>query len=190
MNKTEPKLITDEEFVIRHLNGDDSGFSALYKKYFIKVYYRCYSFTRDHNNALDLAQDILLKVYGKLDSFKGEARFSTWLFAITYNYCVEIYRKKKNIVFEQIGDKINISDYAYEEFPFMQETGEKDIDELMKEISDNDRLLLQMKYEQNLSIKDLQNSFHLSASAVKMRLQRARQRIEKNYLNRKLAATA
>ncbi|NJK87509.1 MAG: hypothetical protein HC906_17530 [Bacteroidales bacterium] len=55
---------------------------------------------------------------------------------------------------------------------------------ILKDIPEIDQVMLRMKYEHNYSIKELQDSFNLSASAVKMRLQRARNKIEKSYLGR------
>ncbi len=190
MKHTDFDLYTDEQLVISYLNGNGESFSILYRKYFPKVYSKCYGFTRNSSTAFDLAQDVLIKAYSKLNTFKGGSRFSTWLFAITYNYCIETYRKKKNILFEPVDDQILPDDHADTELSEWKERKEQDIRDLLLEIPEIDRQLLKMKYEHNFSIKDLQDSYNLSASAVKMRLQRARNKIGQIYLQRNMPVSA
>ena len=70
-------------------------FEEIYDRYSEKVYRKCFSFTRDTAKAEDLAHDIFLRVITKIGTFKGGARFSTWLYSITYNYCMDNIRKAK-----------------------------------------------------------------------------------------------
>ena len=70
-------------------------FEEIYDRYSKKVYRKCFSFTRDTAKAEDLAHDIFLRVITKIGTFKGGARFSTWLYCITYNYCMDNIRKAK-----------------------------------------------------------------------------------------------
>ncbi|NJK87510.1 MAG: RNA polymerase sigma factor [Bacteroidales bacterium] len=91
------EFLSDEQLVSLYLKGNKSFLENLYRRYFNKVYRKCYGFTKNHNEAFDLAQDILLKSFGKLDSFKGTSKFSTWLYAITTNYCIEFLRKTKTL---------------------------------------------------------------------------------------------
>lgn len=62
--------------------------SELMERYQSRVYLWCYRYVRNHEEALDLAQDVLLSAYRSLESFQGKARFSSWLFAIARNRCL------------------------------------------------------------------------------------------------------
>ena len=183
------ETISDEQLVELYLNGNHECIGNLYLRYFNKVYRKCYSFTRDQSLAFDLTQDIMIKSINKLYTFKGKSKFSTWLFALTTNYCIEIFRKNKSIVFEPIEEKHVLDKMENEDISELSEISYSEIIRIMNEIPETDQVMLRMKYECNCSIKDLQVSFNLSASAVKMRLQRARNKIEKIYL-RRLRATA
>ena len=63
-------------------------FEELYDRYAPMVYNKCYGFAKNMDEAKDLTQDVFLRVFIKLASFKGNSKFSTWLFAFTYNHCV------------------------------------------------------------------------------------------------------
>jgi RNA polymerase sigma factor (sigma-70 family) len=183
-NYTQSQVLTDEQLVCLYLNGNTSCLEYLYQRYFNKVYRKCYGYTRNHNEAFDIAQDVLIKSFAKLATFKGNSKFSTWLFSITANYCVEVLRKNKHIAFEKIDDQFILTDISDDNSSELFDYYLPELINVLKEIPEIDQAMLRMKYEQNYSIKDLQDSFNLSASAVKMRLQRARHRIEKICLSR------
>jgi RNA polymerase sigma-70 factor (ECF subfamily) len=67
--------------------------SELFRRYQGRVYQWCFRYTGDHEQALDLAQEVFLGAYQSLQSFGGRASFSSWLFAITRNRCVSALRK-------------------------------------------------------------------------------------------------
>ncbi|MRT93948.1 RNA polymerase sigma factor [Ancylomarina sp. 16SWW S1-10-2] len=156
---------------------DSIDFGVLYERHFDKVYYKCLSFSKNHDEAYDLAQEIFLKVFDKIHTFEGRSQITTWLYKLTHNYCIEYYRKKQRMKFEALDYKsmqIPVSDYIPNNYDHIS------IDLIMENLTDSDRILLRMKYLKGISIKELQNTFNLSSSAVKMRLKRAKQKVEKN----------
>lgn len=173
--------LTDEQHVRNIQNGDINGISYLYSKYFNRVYQKCYSYTKNKDDAFDLAQDILLKAFEKLSGYKGKSSYSTWLYAITHNHCITHVIKHNKYNNEIISEGFEIADDSlYEEEELMQDSERKeaDIQRILNEIPSVERDMLEKKYRYNYSIQDLQKEFNLSASAVKMRLMRARQRME------------
>ena len=88
--------ISDEELVKHYVATQRNVyFEHLYERYSQKVYRKCYSFVLDKSKAEDLTHDIFIKVVTKIGTFKENARFSTWLYSITYNYCLDSLRKVK-----------------------------------------------------------------------------------------------
>jgi RNA polymerase sigma-70 factor, ECF subfamily len=67
---------------------------TLYKRHQTRIIRWCYRFTRDREAALDLAQEILLRAFRNLDSYRGECRFSTWLYVIARNQCMTALQKR------------------------------------------------------------------------------------------------
>nr|WP_320119301.1 RNA polymerase sigma factor [uncultured Marinifilum sp.] len=176
MKKTLNRNLSDGQLVQFYLQGDQKSLGILYERHFNNVYYKCLSFTKDSTEAYDLVQEIFVKVNSKLHLFKGNAKFSTWLFRITQNYCIEYYRKKYRMKYETISPAVfNLADEEYVPSKFENIS----IETVINSVSDTEQLMLRLKYLEGKSIKELQEKFNMGASAVKMRLQRAKQKISK-----------
>jgi len=85
----------DDRLIIKARNGDKTAFGKLVKKYQQKVLYLAYDVVGDYDEAKDIAQDAFIRAYTKLGQFEKRARFSTWLYRITVNLALDVYRKKK-----------------------------------------------------------------------------------------------
>ncbi len=182
--------ISDEQLIRDYIGGDNNAVGILYNRYYKKVYHKCLSFTKDQEDAFDFTQDVLLKAFGKINTFKGDAKFSTWLFSITHNHCVTQMTSKKRLLFDDNYTQYEIEDEEYDlEERELRENLELEIDNYLNELSEADKSLLDFKYRQKLSISDLQKQLNLSASAVKMRLLRARKKIEQIYQNHQLSVS-
>lgn len=83
------KDLSDEDLVKAIvLKNDTLLFEILYDRYDKLVYNKCRGFSKHDDEAEDLTQDIFLKLFVKLKTFKGKSKFSTWLYSFTYNHCV------------------------------------------------------------------------------------------------------
>lgn len=103
---TEYKKLTDAELVSGVLEtGDNQYFGELYDRYSDKVYGKCILMVKDLTVAQDLAQDILVKTFTKINTFMGKSSFSTWLYQITYTHCIDYIRKNKNIYTEELEEE-------------------------------------------------------------------------------------
>jgi RNA polymerase sigma factor (sigma-70 family) len=175
--------LTDEELVSAlQQEMDAERFAVLYDRYSEKVFQKCVGMTRDRDLAKDLTHDIFVKVFLNLSKFDHRSKFGTWVYSITYNYCLDSIRKSKRFREEQIDERT-------EEGVAMDESSEAQLlglraerlDHVLQEIEAPDRATLLMKYEDDLSVKDMQDALGLSESAVKMRLMRARERAIAKY---------
>ena len=162
-------------------------FDVLYKRYSKKVFATCFRLLKNEVIAADLSQDIFMKVFSKLKSFKKQSSFSTWLYSITYNECVDYLRKNKKKNFDySIDDAINnyLSEKLQEDEICEDALEIIDIDKvksLMDHISSQDKELLLMKYDLRLTIKEISLQTNLSESAIKMRLKRAKTKLTRLY---------
>lgn len=176
--------VTDEELASKIGKTNDTVlFGVLYDRYEHLVYNKCYGFVRSTDEAKDLTQDVFLQVFVKIATFKGNSKFSTWLYSVTYNFCVNYLSRDKerqmashsDQVEEQYDLAIEISDYS-----LMQMQVDK-LEKALTLIPPEDRMILQMKYQDEVSIKELQDVLDVSESAVKMRLSRAKIKITEMY---------
>ncbi len=178
------KKLTDDELINAIIeSGDMELFGELYDRYGNKVYRKTISMVKDLDTAKDLTQEILIKTFLSLSKFEGKAKFSTWLYMITYNYCIDYLRKRRKTL-EREKTLDEIKDLAAEEDSDEKEVLEMEISRLailLEKIPTEDKSMLLMYYQDDMSIKDLQEHFGLGASAVKMRLSRARTKIKTLY---------
>ena len=94
--------LTDEALVEEIIKTNDTMlFEVLYDRYATMVYNKCYGFANGVDEAKDLTQDVFLRVFIKLASFKGKSKFSTWLYAFTYNHCVNYVNRNTAKKFEK-----------------------------------------------------------------------------------------
>ncbi len=187
--KTKQYLFTDEQLVERLKQGDKKAMTELYMRYYMVVFNKCLAFTKNTEDASDLTHDIMLRVMEKIQSFNGASKFSTWLYSITFNYCIDQKRKGKGRFLESLDGLMDVPDFSIDENDAVQagELTHNYAAKVLSEINRDDHQLLMMKYLSNNSILDLQKMYALSASAVKMRLMRARERAV-NKLKIELAA--
>ncbi|MBQ5468161.1 MAG: sigma-70 family RNA polymerase sigma factor, partial [Oscillospiraceae bacterium] len=85
----------DRDIIERVLGGDNDAFSLLVEKYQTKVYNLALRMSGNEDDAFDLAQDSFVRAWRNLGSFQFESSFSTWLFRLTSNICLDFLRAKK-----------------------------------------------------------------------------------------------
>ena len=84
-----PMTATDDSVLVRQcLAGDTTAFDVLVERHRRQVYQVCYRFVNNHEDASDLAQDAFLRAYRALHTFKGNSAFSTWLYRVAINVCL------------------------------------------------------------------------------------------------------
>ncbi|MGB5417318.1 RNA polymerase sigma factor [Algibacter sp.] len=159
-------------------------FEVLYDKYAGLVYNKCYGFAKDGDEAKDLTQDVFLKLFVKLGSFKGKSKFSTWLYAFTYNHCVNYVTRNTAKKFEKQSvdytDIENLSEEEAEDESFLTMKVDK-LKVALELISPEEKMILLLKYQDNLSIKEIVNALSIGESAVKMRIKRAKDKLVTVY---------
>jgi len=182
------KNLSDEDLVKGIVEKNDTLlFGILYDRFDKLVYNKCRGFSRSDDEAEDLTQDIFLKLFVKLNSFKGRSKFSTWLYAFTYNHCVNyVNRSTAKKIEKQSVDTDNLKDDYYDSDDnddSIRNLKVEKLKEALEKISPEEKMILLLKYQDSLSIKDLTGVLDIGESAVKMRLKRAKDKLVNVYNN-------
>ena len=177
--------LSDEELVQKIVqNNDTMLFGILYDRYAKLVYNKCYGFSKSNDEAEDLTQDVFLLLFVKLASFKGKSKFSSWLYSFTYNFCVNyVNRNKERKMSDKAGpieDKENTIIVEVEDGELFQMRTTK-LKKALSLIPAEDKSILLLKYQDDVSIKELETILDVGSSAVKMRLKRAKARVLEMY---------
>lgn len=171
----------DDSILIQQiLNGDQSAFAQLVDRHRQTAFGIAVQITGNREDAEEIAMDAFVKVYQSLRGFKGEARFSTWLYRIVYNTAISFKRRKRT-------ETLPMNDYLVENFSeddFGHGLHQLDIDDqarLVKMVMDSlpgeDAALMDLFYRNELSIEEISQITSLTVSNVKVKLHRIRKRI-------------
>ena len=178
---TVPPRLKDEEVIRMYLLTQQSNyFGTLYDRYVHKVYRRCLSLTNDTARAEDFTHDIFLRVYGSLPYFKEHSSFSTWLYAISYNYCMDQIRAASRLTTVPLEPNQDY-DLAESDEGASKEAQMHRLTKAIKTLAPDDVRMLWLKYRDDHDIREIARQFDLKESAVKMRLKRIRDKIRRQY---------
>jgi len=174
----------EKEIIQKVLSGDSNAFEDLVLANQKNVYNLALKMTRNEEDALDISQEAFIKAYRQLSNFRGDSRFSVWLYRLTYNLCIDFIRKKKpesNVV------SLNYEDDSGEttplEIPDLRNLPEdtairsdmrKTINESIDELADKHREVLIMREITGLSYDEMAETLRVNVGTVKSRLARAR----------------
>lgn len=177
------KKRSDEELIDLYLaSRSNIYFDILYNRYISKVYSKCISLLKDEGLAQDAAQEIFLKIFLNLARFNRKSKFSTWVYSISYNYCIDFIRKSKKSKKLFTSDEVEgkeIIDEVDDTLLLQMEVGR--LKKVLDELPIDDKAVLMMKYQQELSIREISAIIDKSESAVKMKIKRAKHKSQKVY---------
>jgi RNA polymerase sigma factor (sigma-70 family) len=178
---------TDEELVAHYRLSPASAsaqasINALFHRHHSKVAAWCYKFTNDINAAADLAQEVFLKAFQRLDSFRGESKFTTWLYTIARNHCTDQLRSTRGgraELPEALPD-IRIEDFS--ETVEKEQAGEL-IRRLMKEtLDDMESQVMTLHYVEEMPLDTITRVLGLTnRSGAKAYVVSARRKLAKAF---------
>ncbi|HZE82722.1 MAG TPA: sigma-70 family RNA polymerase sigma factor [Puia sp.] len=157
-------------------------FAQLVERYQRYVFTLVLRFTDNREDAEEISQDIFVKAFRSLADFRGESKFSTWLYTIVRTSCLTFLRKKKLDTVSIDNDKAFIQ-LENRESGFRADTVEKKsrhamVNEAILLLSPDDRQVITLFYKGEQSLEDIGKIMGLEPNTVKVKLHRARQRLK------------
>ena len=171
---------TNDQIIIdKILNGDTNAFAQLVDSYKDLVFSLAFKMTKNREEAEEVSQDTFIKAYKNLANFKGDAKFSTWLYKIAYRTCLDRFKKNINLY---KTDSIENTVIQLESVEHTLESIErKERSEIMEvclqKLPEEERTILWFFYYQELSLKEIVEITNLSQANIKVKLHRARKRL-------------
>ena len=197
-------MVQDEQALVDRISsGDSTAFQEFVERYKKKIYYIAYDITGDHNDAEDVSQEVFIKVFRSLKTFRRNAKISSWLYQISVNASIDLLRKKSSKP-EKSMDDIERADIQ-ESLPgsgtraqnpersaedFLMQ---KHISQALQKVSPKERSVFVMRHYNELKIREIAEILKVSQGTVKALFYRATRRLRKElsfYLgNPKLEVT-
>jgi RNA polymerase sigma-70 factor (ECF subfamily) len=178
-----PQQKTDEELVDRVRRGETRFFAELVGRYQDPVYGMALRFVRGKGDAEDLAQEAFLRAFRGLPGFKGDARFSTWLYRITWNLCADWLRRNRkpgraSVALDGAGEtadgRIDL------EGGLLAEEERRKVRQALDGLNEKYRTVLVLLYYQKLSYDQIAAVLAVPLKTVETRLYRARKLLKES----------
>ncbi|WP_226677356.1 RNA polymerase sigma factor SigW [Rossellomorea aquimaris] len=170
------------------LKGDQNAFAELVELYKDKVFQICYRMLGNRHEAEDIAQEAFIRAYINIETFNQKRKFSTWLFRIATNLCIDRIRKKKPdyfldaevagteglTMYSQVAADVQLPEDEVENME-LQETIQTEISKLPEKY----RSVIVLKYIEELPLQEISEILDLPLGTVKTRVHRGREALRK-----------
>lgn len=156
----------------------------LMNEYGNEVWRYAYAITKNHEQAKDIAQEVFIKAYYNIHTFRGQSSLKTWLLTITRNVAINELRSsyfRRILLFEHVKTREAVQSA---EITYMEHQSAADIWVIIMELSRKLREVLVLDLEHELSMQEMAQLLNISAGTVKSRLYRARKEVEQKWRER------
>tara|TARA_B110000902_G_C14275811_1_gene574893 strand:- start:1175 stop:1756 length:582 start_codon:yes stop_codon:yes gene_type:complete len=170
----------DDYYIKKTLDGDSTSFGFLVNKYQNMVFTLAIKMLKHREESEEVSQDTFIKAYKSLSKFNGESKFSTWLYRVAYNTCLD--RIKKNTKYNsnvEINDVTSNEIFQAENIFDSLENKERSeiIQECMNRLPEDQRIIIHLFYFEELSLKEIIDVVSMSEGNLKVKLYRARKKL-------------
>ena len=155
----------DAELVERYLAGDMAAFDELMIRYERAIYRVCYRFVENREDAMDLAQDVFVKSFEHLPTFRRESSLKTWLYRIAINHCLN-HVKKHSREFVQVTESTSSTKSSAHAELEHQEQRQR-FRKLVKRLPPKQRAILELRVNEQLSYEEIAKISGRSVSTIK-----------------------
>jgi RNA polymerase sigma-70 factor (ECF subfamily) len=178
----------DSQVVLKIRDGDTGAYRILVEQYQGRIYSMVLGMVKDEEHAWDITQDSLIKAFKKLDSFRIDSSFYTWLYRIASNSAIDYLRKAKRRRTEEFDDGVGAKDQAGMIDPMYSTTSPaKDLErsqlkdrifEAMQHISPEQRQIVLLREVEGYSYKEISDTMDIPEGTVMSRLFYARRKLQ------------
>ena len=162
--------------------GDQESFSQIVKAYLPKVVQLAYRYLKDRSLAEDVAQEIFLKLYQNPTAWRPTARFSSWLYRVTFNACTDQWRKRKRNPESELLTDQEISITSAPDTSLINKETAQLVQQAIDSLPEDQKRVI-LLYQERLSYEQITEILGCSVKAVERRLYRARQKLRKQLQN-------
>ncbi len=173
---------TDNEVITRVLRGEHQLYAELVTRYQNFVFTLALRYTPVREDAEEMAQDVFVKAYKALKDFRGESKFSTWLYSIVNSTAITFLRKKKldvkSLDNENVYEQAESRDSGTSANQVEVKSKVEMVTKAIQLLSPDDAKLITLFYKAEQSLEEIAHIMNLETNTVKVKLHRARTRLK------------
>ena len=174
--------LNDNELISKVLSGDQQAYAGLVNRYQNYVFTLVLRFTKNREDAEEVSQDIFIKAYRALSSFRGASKFSTWLYTIVNTTCITFLRKKRLEVHSLDNEKVfelaDSQDSGMRANLVEQKSRVAMVNNAIKMLATDDAEVITLFYKAEQTLEEIAQILGIEANTAKVRLHRARTRLK------------
>jgi RNA polymerase sigma-70 factor (ECF subfamily) len=179
--------INDQHYINLIIEGDTNAFTVLVERYKDLVFTLTLRMLKNREEAEEVAQDTFIKAYKSLNRFKGDSKFSTWIYKITYNTSLDRLKKNRkhfnDVAIDEFTEhKVKTIDNALDNLESKEQT--KAIQDCIALLPSEDGFLLTLYYFEEQTLDEMSKAVGLTSNNVKVKLFRARKKLATILKNR------
>lgn len=170
----------DQIYISKVLNGDTNAFAYLVNKYKNMAFTLALNIVKSREDAEEITQDSFLKAFQKLQTFKGDSKFSTWLYTIVYRNSISMTRKKKlkTSALDKFVLENHKSDADFSQIDDLKEEEQKKyVKKIIASLPEKDAILITLFYLNENSVDEIEEITGLSKVNIKVKLFRLRKKL-------------
>ena len=173
---------SDNEVLSRVLQGDQQAYAEIVKRYQSFVFTIALRYVPGREDAEEISQDCFVKAYRSLSDFRGDSKFSTWLYTIVTTTCITFLRKKKletqSLDNEKVFEAADSVDSGFRANQVEQKSRVTMVNRAIALLSPDDAQIITLFYKGEQSLEEIGQILGIESNTVKVRLHRARQRLK------------
>lgn len=171
---------TDQYYISETLKGDSRAYSFLVEKYQNFVYTIVIRMVKVKEEAEEVSQDTFIKAFQSLSSYRGESKFSTWLYSIAYRKALDRIRKNNKINTTELIEEITESNFESIEnaLHYIQEQERNEIiKKCILQLKEQEAAIITFYYYEDLTVKEIAKITQLTEDNIKIKLHRSRNKL-------------
>jgi RNA polymerase sigma factor (sigma-70 family) len=174
--------LTDTEVIKKVLAGEQALFAQLVQRYQSYVFTLVHRFTDNREDAEEISQDVFVKAYRSLADFRGEAKFSTWLYTVVRTTCITFLRKRKldttSLDNERTAIQLENKESGFTANAVERKSRHAMVNAAIRMLSPDDSQILTLFYKGEQTLEEIGRVMSLDPNTVKVKLHRARNRLK------------
>ncbi len=183
------KALEDYKIIIEAKKGNQNAYTQLLNRYKKAIYYMILKMVKNESDAEDLTLEAFGRAFKKIDQYEPNYAFSTWLFKIATNNCIDFIRKKKEQNFISLDN--NSSEYKNQDYYISLQSKELNpeawmiqeqkinlIKSIVNQLKPRHRLLIELRYFKEYTYDEIAKELDLPTGTVKAQLFRVRERLQ------------
>lgn len=184
----------DARLVERCLRGNEKAFETLLNKYRSPVYSICYRMVKNQTDAEDLAQEVFIRIFSVLDRYDPSFPFSSWLYRITSNLCIDFIRRRRDGIISLDQPVQSGEGEMQRQLPSGTVMPDREVEskemiaaveQAIGALPEHYRVIVILRHQEQLSYEEISNNLGIPLGTVKARIHRARNMIKDFLRNKK-----